>query len=270
VVEPAQIEYLKTLAKMASSLDASRSATAADLECFRAWCIKRPDDLRRRLLGANVVRRRDLEGTQRRGLDVLDCTPDLLGPLGELRYEPSHSRLIARFMDVTLDSLVAPALLREFLKLGGADPALADGDVRQAEVQPERWCRTGRIDISISLPKLLVFVEMKIDAEEGAEQLLRYSKELEALKGERDGLLVYLTRPGVDESSSTAKHTHVTLDALVRAWLPFAGPGVGPEEYLARYLKSLALLLGCAGLGRFDDWTIAEQRNAIELVEAIT
>lgn len=264
-----KIDYLKQLAAKAAVLEPARGPSDADLQLFRDRIMARPDDLRRKLLGANVQRRRSLASDQRRALDMLDATPDLLGPLGELRYEPAHSRLVARFLKTAAEPILAPLLLRAFLMFVGAPQTAVEEDARSAVVESERWLPTGRIDISIALPKHLVFVEMKVDAEEGEDQLVRYSKALAAAKGNRDVLLVYLTRPGAEKSNSGVNHTHVTLDQLLLAWLPFAGPGTGSEEYLARYLKSLALLVGCAGAGRFDDWSITQQAAALELVESL-
>jgi hypothetical protein len=264
-----EIDYLRRLVAMATALEPARGPSDADLELFRDRVMARPDDLRRKLLGANVQRRRSLASDQRRALDMLDATPDLLGPLGELRYEPAHSRLVARFLGMAAEPILAPQLLHAFLTFVGAPQTAVDEDARSAVVESERWLPTGRIDISIALPKHLVFVEMKIDAEEGADQLVRYGKALTAAKGSRDVLLVYLTRPEAEKSNSGVSHVHVTLDQLLLAWLPFAGPGTGSEEYLARYLKSVALLVGCAGTGRFDDWSITQQAAALELVESL-
>ena len=97
--EVSKIEYLRTLASKGAGLGATTAPSDADLTFFRDHIMARPDDLRRRLLGANVQRRRQLDAGQRRALDVLETTPDLLSPLAELRYEPSHSRLIAHFLD---------------------------------------------------------------------------------------------------------------------------------------------------------------------------
>lgn len=264
-----KIGYLKRLVEFGVALGATPGPNDADLQLFRERIMARPDDLRRRLLGANVQRRKCLEGRQRRALNVLDVAPDLLGPLGELRYEPSHSRLIARFMQARAEPSLAPALLRAFLTVVGA-PTAAGADAELAIVESERWLPSGRVDISITLPKHLVFVEMKVDAEEGEEQLAGYRKDLDAFSNGRDTLLVYLTRPGAQDSVSGVDHVHVTLDQLLVSWLPFAGEGTGSEGYLARYLKSVALVVRCAGHGTFDDWSITQQAAALDLVESIT
>lgn len=262
-----RVEYLKKLAQMGSRLAAPR-ARNADLARFVTQIMDRPNDLRWRLLGANVHRRRALDAQQRRALDTLDTTPDLLGPLGELRYEPSHSRLIARFLDATSEPEVAPSLLAEFLALIGK-PEATPTDPRNATVHAERWFSTGRVDISVSLPDHLVFVEVKVDSEEGDDQLGRYWKALKAEASHREGILVYLTLHDAKKSSSRVPHVRLTLETLLAAWLPHAVVGAGPRDYLARYLKSLALVMGRCGHGAFDDWSITQQSAAIQLVEGI-
>lgn len=97
----------------------------------------------------------------------------------------------------------------------------------------------------------------------------RYDRALSAAKAGRDGCLVYLTLPDASPSVSEVRYVHLTLDQVLSAWIPYAGLGNGSEQYLSRYLKSIALILGCAGTGRFDDWKTAQQAAALDLVEAI-
>ncbi len=47
--------------------------------------------------------------------------------------------------------------------------------------------------MSIDGPKALVFIEVKVDADEGPQQLDRYAKALDELAGDRDSMLVFLT-----------------------------------------------------------------------------
>ncbi len=265
----AKIDYLKTLAQMAARLGKVGSPSDADLQLFRERIMARPDDLRRRLLGANVQRRRVLDAAQRQALDVLDTTPDLLGPVGELRYEPSHSRLVARFLSPTAEPLVAKSTLPAFLNLLEVAPSAFGMPTTDVTIVAERWLPSGRVDISVTSSTYVIFVEVKVDAIEGEDQLLRYSKDLAAIKGSRDGLLVYLTLPGAPKANSAVAHIHMTLDKLLVSWLPFADSGNGSPQYLARYLKTLSILVGCGGAGRFDDWTFTQQRAALDLIESL-
>jgi hypothetical protein len=76
-------EYLKRLAHLASALGDASGPSEPDLETFRRLIMSRPNDLRRRLLGANVERRRQLDEVQRYALDSLDVAPDLLEEIHE-------------------------------------------------------------------------------------------------------------------------------------------------------------------------------------------
>lgn len=267
VGDTASLEYLRRLSSLAASLGPAVGPGPGDLQLFRDLIMKRPDDLRRKLLGANVQRRRALGAEQRQALEILNVTPDLLSPLNELRYEPSHSRLVSRFLSEKHEPTLGPKLLRAFLRLVGLAPG--ETDALNAEVDCELWVSTGRIDISVSLQKHLIFVEMKVDAEEGEEQLARYNAALTASRGTRESLLVYLTRADAEKPTTKADHVHVTLSDLLRIWIPFAGPGDGSAQYLARYLKSIALVEGYASAGSFDDWSMTQQASAIELVASL-
>lgn len=56
--------------------------------------------------------------------------------------------------------------------------------------------QSNRVDIEIDAPEFLLFVEVKINALEGKEQLKRYSEIAEAKAKGKDKLVVYLTRDG--------------------------------------------------------------------------
>lgn len=238
------------------------------LQLFRDRIIARPNDLRRRLLGDNAMRVRELDAAARRCLDSLGVSPDLLGPLGELRYEPTHSRLVAHFLNPLVEPALAPPLLGALFSQ--VDVPVGDPSVlATAKVRGERLLPAGRLDVSIELEDHLVFVEMKVDASEGDQQLARYAEALELLRGTRRGTLVYLTLDEEDGTDEKVPHVHLSFRQLLLAWLPFAGAGSGPEQYLARYLKSVALVVGAAGMGPFEAWSLGQQRRAIALVEEL-
>jgi hypothetical protein len=198
----------------------------------------------------------------------LEVWPDLLSPLGELHYEPSHSRLLAYLMDPRRGSDLARDLLRSFLaELAKCPPeTMEPQELRAAEVTPEAWLPDGRrIDIRIATKSLLVFVEMKVYAAEGFKQLPSYRKVLDQQKGARTARLVYLTLPGADKPSADCEH--VNFERLLLTWLPIAEVDGEAPGYLARYLKSVALILESAGEGGFERWTFAEQRAALDLIE---
>lgn len=266
-------DYVRELARLASSL--KEPAAAEDgLDLFRQRVMARENDLRWRMLGANVQRRSLLNSVQRNALLSLEVEPDLLGPMGESRYEPIHTKLLAYHLDPVKGSELAPLLLKVLLAVvaeqcqehGFAQPSYSPGS--EASVEPERVTSKGRVDISISLPETLILIENKIDATEGPAQLDRYHDALGELRGKRQGLLVYLTLPGAKQPKSSIPYVHLTFRDVLHAWLPFATQVGGAADYLARYLKSIASgVLRLCRRGGFDRWSFREQRAILDLVE---
>ncbi len=264
-----RIDFFRELARRAASLPSQPILDATEkLNSFRRLFIERPDEFRRRMRDANNRTRSALSPRERVALGALDALPDLLGPQEDLHHEPTHSRLIAFFMNPSQSPEVGLSLLRAFLKLVGCTEALLDpADLRSASVTPESLVEKGRVDIRIATPGLLAYVEVKVHASEGPDQLSRYRSDLENKHGTRTPLLVYLTLSDAEAPSSELACEHVTLGDLLRVWLPFAADGIGPPGYLARYLKSVALLLGAGGHGAWDRWTFSEQRKALRLFD---
>jgi len=236
---------------------------SSHLQYFRENILPDPDMIRRKILGANVLRLRKLRPDQRAMRQVLDVTPDLLGPLRELRYEPTHSRLIAFFLDANLCPALGQRCLDAFLRRINVD------DERRAAVTTEHFIDGGRVDIRVELPATLVFVELKVDSHEGDGQLAKYRAALGKEKGAKTGVLAYMTLPDAPEPASDRPDRHVTLDDLLATWLPVAACTGDCQGYLARYLKSLALVTGRAETGCFDEWSFAAQRAALDLLEEI-
>jgi hypothetical protein len=162
-------------------------------------------------------------------------------------------------------------LLRSFLKLVGCpSEKLESHELLAAIVTPEAWLSADdRLDIKIETPRLLVFVEVKIDAAEGHLQLSRYRKALDKEQITKDKYLVYLTLPGADEPADVLNYAHVSLEDLLLAWLPAADVDGEAAGYLSRYLKSVAIVLARTGFESFEKWTFAEQRAALDLVSRI-
>lgn len=269
-------DYLRELARLASSLKPPVAAAEEEegLELFRQRVMVRANDLRWRMLGANVQRRSLLTSVQRGAVHSLELEPDLLGPMGESRYEPIHTKLLAYHLNPLNGSELAPLLLKALLAVvaercqerGLAQPSYLPGS--KASVEAERVTSKGRVDISISLPDTLILIENKVDAEEGPAQLARYHDALGELRGNRQGLLVYLTLPGAAQPKSSIPYAHLTFRDVLQAWLPVATHGGGAAEYLARYLKSIACgVLRLCRRGGFDQWSFREQRAILDLVE---
>lgn len=264
-----RVEFLKQLAVKTEGLPIEEAPTSPDLNAFRRLIMDRPDDLRRKLLGANALRRRTLSPEQRRLLDNLDVEPDLLAPIDELRYEPTHTRLVEYFLSMGREARLPQKLVRDFLELVQAPPELIPDDLSQGTMRRERFSTEGRVDLWLEFPKLVVLVEMKVDAVESEGQLSRYRKALDEVRGDRVGILAYMTLPDAPRSDTKVPHVHFTLHDLLRAWIPYADTGHGLAGYLGRYLKSIAQLVERAGPGRFDDWTVRQQRAAIELFKTM-
>lgn len=225
--------------------------------------------------GATWERRRVLGRTNRELLRVLEAELDLLGPIQQERVERAHSAAIAFFLDVHQYGEVARACRSAFKRLlvegtaRGEDGDLPDElDLADVDVEAERQLGDlGRVDISLDGPNALVFVEVKVDAAEGAEQLTRYAKALDRLAGDRESLLVFLTLDGAPVGRTRRAHRHLTFTDILGAWLPIAAshPGAG---YLGMYLKTIAShLLRLAGPGEFDGWTLKVQRAALAFLE---
>jgi hypothetical protein len=177
--------------------------------------------------------------------------------------------LIAYHLNAHRCSL-APELLAAFLRLCGAPKeATLPEEIAKAIVVPEYSVPAGRVDIRILLPSLLLFVELKIDATEGAAQLARYYAALKRQREHREGLLVYLTLPEQDPPDSRVPYLHISVDQLLKTWLPMCSGSSEASAYLARFLKSIALLMGYAGNGGFDDWSFGVQRAALDFVEEV-
>ncbi len=262
-----RLDYFRELARLAAALETVSAPTDRDLELFRRLIMARPDDMRSRLLGSSLLRLRTLTPTCRRAIQTLSITPDLLSPIGETRYEPSHSRLLAYLMNPRRGSELAPTLLRRFLeRIEMPDAALDIAELRRASVTPEAPISHGRVDVRIETADLLVFVEVKIDAGEGPSQFRRYQEALAAQAGRRTASLVLIAL-AAHEDKPDVVNAALTFRDLLIAWLPFAAPDDAEAGYLARYLKTVALLLESTGTGAFEDWTFSEQRAALDLVD---
>lgn len=266
-----RIEYLREIARLAPRRPLAPEGRIGEaLDAFRRIVMARPNDIRNRLLGSNVQLLKELPGYQRRALRALEVWPDLLSPIGELRYEPSHSRLLAYFMGGGRVPELAGDLLREFLELAGCTADFTDPvELVGATVTPEAFVRTGRVDIRIETKRLVTFVEVKVDAGEGPDQLPRYRKALDAHGTGRERLLVYLTLPGAAPPPRNVECVHVDFAQLLRAWLPHATTDCEQGGLLSRYLKSVALVLGVAGAESYERWTSTEQRSALEIVMSL-
>jgi hypothetical protein len=265
------IDYLHELARRAPAVEAPAPVVDQELDLFRRLVMARPEDLRRRLLGANVQRLRGLDREQRAALHALEVLPDLLSPLGELRYEPAHSRLLGYFLDRRRVPGLAEPLLEAMLAMIEAPAEAVDQDsTTAAVVSTEVVIPGGRVDLQVESPTLLTYIEVKVDAAEGPSQLQRYRTALDARAEARAKVLAFLTLPGAEGPPTGLPCVHITFADLLSRWLPLArSHDDDASGFLARYLSSVARLLGYAGQGPFEQWTFADQRSALDFVSQV-
>jgi len=167
--------------------------------------------------------RRQLSSDSAWALTALDWQADLLSPLGKQLHEPTHTRMLAFFLDPSQSHGLGVRVLREFFALLGRLIPGPDrfeelareaddntGTLRRVRVEPERVVsgeggRECRCDLWLELEdnvrSLIVIVENKIDAGEHDNQLASYEEALWSRVRERrrldlDAKLVFLTRNG--------------------------------------------------------------------------
>lgn len=115
---------------------------------------------------------------------------------GLKRDEVRNSKVLKWFLDWRGDHGQGNQILVEFLKLLP----------QQLHYQPDRYFATAeccplgkqdnRVDIEIDADEFLLFIEIKIDATEGEDQLQRYIDIAKAKAGHRKWCIVYLTKDG--------------------------------------------------------------------------
>jgi PD-(D/E)XK nuclease superfamily len=273
--DPERAAYVARLVALAAKLQESSEQQLDDgSDAFRR--ILRPNvrDIMWRVAGATLERRRRLAPEARDSLRVLETSPDLLGPLAYSRTEVAHSRALCFLLDPSRSGELGHECLRAFVELvmdarNDNDAEDQDADVSGSTVEAERAIHPwGRVDISIESPSSLIFVEVKVDAEERPNQLLDYSRALAHCAGTRQAILVFLTA-NEQQAGVGTKHRHVTFRDLLRAWLPIAARTRRPEgTYLAMYLKTIARHLErLADEGEFDHWRLRTQRAALAFIE---
>ncbi len=166
--------------------------------------------------------------------DPLRNPVSLFGTLDLGLHEVAHTRALAWLMDPrNTDHGFRSTLLDPFLKRIGSWKGDAQLDLATVSVQPEKWDKEdrSRFDIYIEGERILaggvrtkweVFVEAKINAEEGEDQCARYERE--AAPG-RESLFVFLTPDGRRPDTAGRKQnwepiSFIELITLFRAHLP--------------------------------------------------
>ena len=110
--------------------------------------------------------------------------------------EVRHSKVLKWFLDCRGDHGQGNTILLQLLK---HLPVLQQYQPK-GYFTTEECCPLGnqesRVDIEIDAEEFLLFIEIKINATEGKDQLQRYIDIAEAKAKDRDWLIVYLTRNG--------------------------------------------------------------------------
>jgi PD-(D/E)XK nuclease superfamily len=245
------------------------------LKDFVDTFVATPNALRWKLLGQSALRRKRLGPAQRRALDTLGRSPDLLGPARGRFDERLHTEVIAWAVDPRrrhLGGRPLIALMRrlELLrsKLGHDNPLpFATPVPPTTVVTPELLIHPyGRVDICVESDAMLLLIEAKILAAEGKSQLTRYRSAAAQRARGRPWAVLFLTSDG--EQKPSVAVPHMTLRELLADWLPVAADGEsGEHDYLRSYLASIARVVDVGAPGDFDDWDFYTRRRALDLLD---
>jgi hypothetical protein len=149
---------------------------------------------------------------------------------GLKRDELRNAAVLAWFLDPRASHGLGPAFLAAFLDEVARStqdwPRLV-GDLSRATVATEEWplsSTSNRVDIALDGPDFVFFVEVKIDAPEGPNQLVRYAEQAKrkaVLMDRAHGRVIYLTprRPRQlppDVAAITWRDVASALSALAR------------------------------------------------------
>jgi len=251
-----------------------------DLTAFRSLIMPRPRELTDRLIASTAIDRARLGPLQVASLQALESNPDLLEPMGQTRKELTHGRLIRHFLDARSCPELGRLLLNAFTdlvatKMGahGVRTDLAGRPLHDPKITTELPVGGfGRVDLCIESPETVFFVEIKIDAKERPGQLADYQAALDEKTSTQGvtGVLVFLTLKDHSSPKSGVPSAHIHFDDVLAAWLPIAASGATPEHrYLGSYLTSVARgVCNLAGLGRFDDWNLTDQRALLRWLKS--
>ncbi len=245
------------------------------LDPFRRLIIPAAQNLKWRLRGVVAERVAELDHSQRRMLDVLCASPDLLAPLGLQTSEVHHTQALAWCLDRDQNGPLMASPLEAVLTVLHENGA---GHRRKLNkfsastlraVLPEHSLTTRwSIDIALQFEKGWIYIENKIESSEHGGQLAAYQAHLDALEtSEKVGVLVYLTAEE-DDTPANSRALHITWRKLLATLLPVAGSGEShAHRYLACYLASVARhVLYLTDDGPFETWAVGYQHAALDLI----
>lgn len=274
--DPRRRDFIERVADLGEAI---LQAQERHLRVFEEEFLSNPDRLRWELLGRTALDRKQLVPKQLRQLDILGIEPDLLSPLRRLRKETSHTNALSWALD-PVNRWLGHEPLETFLRRVDLlrteqsneeeiTEIWSHNELVSAEVRAEHHLAGyGRADLSISLPRAFILVEVKIDAEERPDQISDYHAAAAAfVQGSaKVPLVVFLTAdPDAEPSRPTP---HLTFEQLLRDWLPVAAEmDTAEHRYLGSYLASVARVVDVGEAGTFDDWNFARRRRAIDFIK---
>ena len=249
-------------------IDADRAGVAA----FEMRFMLQKHRLREVFLGRSARRRKELPPQRRRQLHVLGSELDIMGPLGRLRRETLHTQALAWVLTPKrrfFDQLPANALrqrLSGLLEARGELPL--DLTAELVTVDSEVSIPSGRVDLVLRTTVEEIFIELKVDAPEGKDQLGRYQNDLDA-RCQSSGLRGVLVFVPVDADSEPSIDVPIcSLRGVLRDLLDISVRSDSPEHlYLRAYVKSLGMVCGVATAGDFDSWSFSARAAALDFLE---
>lgn len=166
---------------------------------------------------------------------------------GLRRDEIRNAAVLAWLLDPHASHGFGTAVLRAFLDevaRGTRGWPNLDSDLSRATVVVEEWplgSETDRVDIAINGPNFALFVEVKIDASEGPDQLRRYTEAIEKKAqtlGREHGRVIYLSpRPPGNPPPGLAIITWRGI-AEALSTLPREGMGGALAMQFARHVRT--------------------------------
>lgn len=141
------------------------------------------------------------------------------------RYEVRNSKVLRWFLDMYEDHGQGSFFLKALYdSLGWDKSSFPFPSVYRAT---EECCPLGdeseRVDIEIESDEMLLFIEVKIDALEGKEQLKRYHDVAKIKAGSREWKIIYLTKDGVVKYDQEDKQNLSDKEKIIGlSWTHFA------------------------------------------------